>query len=70
MFDESQCRSGAVCTGTASGIGNGFLGMQVTIGEKAGVVEVKYSSGSRQITLQVTDGEGLSTKTSITVDVQ
>ncbi len=70
VFDESQCRSGAVCTGTASGIGNGFLGMQVTIGEKAGVVEVKYSSGSRQITLQVTDGEGLSTKTSITVDVQ
>lgn len=71
VFDESQCRSGAVCEGVvSSGIGNGFLVMQVPTGEKAGVIEVKYSSGSRQITLQVTDGEGLSAITSITVDVQ
>jgi hypothetical protein len=70
VFDEEQCRSGAVCTDPASGISNGFSGMNVPSSAQAGVVEVKYSSGTRDITLRVTDDEGLWTTVGVTVDVQ
>ncbi len=75
VFDESVCRDGADCvvegTGSYTGdIGNGFQGMSVPAGEKAGVVNVKYRSGQRGITLRVTDDEGLYTDTTITVGVQ
>ncbi|MBI4691964.1 MAG: chitobiase/beta-hexosaminidase C-terminal domain-containing protein, partial [Candidatus Terrybacteria bacterium] len=71
VFDESQCRSGAICTEPSSGILNGFLGMQVPAGAPAGVVDVKYQAGfARTIGLRVTDDEGLWSAGSVVIDVQ
>ena len=75
VFDESVCRDGAECVVSGSGgysgdVGNGFEGMTVPVGGQAGVIEVKYNSGQRGITLRVTDDEGLYSDTTVTVNVQ
>jgi len=78
VFDKEVCRTGINCSsgnpvdssGEYYGIGNGFMGMSISSGAAPGVIDVKYSSGQKIITLRVTDDEGLQAKTSVTVDVQ
>jgi len=77
VFDEEGCRTGINCgsglptdlSGQYNGIGNGFRGMSVSSGVAPGAVDVRYSSGQKTIILRVTDNEGLSTKTSVTINV-
>lgn len=71
VFDETQCRSGAICVEPSSGILNGFMGMQVPTGAAAGIIDVKYQAGfARQMGLRVTDDEGLYSTTNVVIDVQ
>jgi len=73
VLDESQCRSGAICTEPSSGFltGSGFKGMRIPSDALPGMIEVKYDVGyGRRIGLRVTDDEGLSAEASAMVDVQ
>jgi len=78
IFDEEGCRIGISCSnglpidqnGQYQGIGNGFISMTVPFGVAPGVVSVSYSSGQKDITVRVTDNEGLSTEASVIVNVQ
>lgn len=78
VFDEQGCRTGINCgsglptdiNSQYNGIGNGFRGMSASSGASPGVVDVRYSSGQKTITLRVTDNEGLSAKISMTINVQ
>lgn len=66
VLDESVCRSAQpgeiINCSTGQGIGNGFEGLRIPTDTAPGLIEVKYDSGRRQITLRVTDDEGVSRK--------
>jgi len=69
IFDESKCRTGVFCS-SGTFLGNGFNGMIEANNTDPGEIMVNYDIGSRQINLRVTDDEGLSTATSVIVNVE